>query len=225
MENLDDFEFKLYSFKDENGVREIAAINEAYFFWKSFWANELANIGSDFPRWPDEFYRHDCLSVLTRQGIPVSLHLQAVQNLNLKACAEQSYFDKFTQTFTKDILADGYERVVSAGWLTVNSSFAKNKEKIVFSRCMLALTLKITEMLGCQALVAPTRNDNGMASKVFQWGAKSYGQKTTHNVLCEMVVMDHTSPIPLSEKEAALVEHAWKSIFPANKKSNRKKAA
>lgn len=203
------YNFTLIDLKNEKQRVSASFINEVFFFWKSFWKKELDDLESPYPNWADEFYRHEHLGILTMDSVPVALHLYARQNLLIAPCREQSYFTSFSEAFTGKLVKDGYTDVLSAGWLTVNSDFVSNPDKIVFSKCLVSLSLKVCDYLGSQAILGPTRINNGVADKVISWGAKTYGQEMAYNTPVELIVIDTDTPIPLRDNERSLVEQIW----------------
>lgn len=209
MQNLDEFKFQLLSLRGENDKKELALINEAFFFWKSIWTAELKKNKASAPNWADEFYRHDYVGVLFNKGIPVSVHLYGLHNLSLNACSQQSYFEKFPKDFATSMEKDDYDRVLSAGWLTINPDFLINEHGVAFSKCMIWLVLRVSKLLGCKASLGPTRSDNGLASKIIEWGAISYGQAEAYNTPIDILVMDNDNQIPLRQNEQNIVNAVW----------------
>jgi len=208
--SLEEFEYELIELRKDKDSRSISKINEVYFFWKSFWTQVLNESDAPLPHWSDEFYRHDAAGVIFQNGVPVAVHLYGVQNLKMAACRGQTYFHEgFDNRFCSKLIKAGYDKAMSAAWLTINPDFVKNPERIVFSRCLMAIALKASDYLGCETVIGPTRSDNGIAAKIIEWGAVSYGQGRAKNTPVEMLVMDNGVQIPLPEIEEELVNQIW----------------
>lgn len=208
--SIDAFEFEILDIKNETEREKLSQINEVYFFWKSFWPKVLNELESDYPHWADEFYSYSHVGVLFHNGVPVSLHLYKVHNLKVAPCHAQSYFDPFPKEAIQNIKEDNHYKVLTAGWSTVNSDYAKNDLKVSFIRCQLALSLKVSQLFDCSAIIGPTRMNNGFAQRVIEWGAKSYGKSTAYNTPVELILIENSLNMPLNETEKMLINKVWK---------------
>ena len=207
--NTSDFSFQILSLKNETLKKSIATVNEVYFFWKSSWQKSLDEIGAPHPIWADEFYRFTHAGMLSYNGTPVSMHLYMVQNLEVKACVQQSQFQIFKEDALEKVKQDGYKKLITGGWLTLNSEFSKNPKKIAFSRLQIALTKKASEYFGCDGIIGPTRMDNGLSERIIEWGANAYGQGFLHEAQVELLVLGNEIQIPLKEAEEEIINHVW----------------
>lgn len=219
MFELSGFKFELLSLREESGKQNLQKVNEIYFFWKSFWPKVLDELNCAYPNWADEFYKHTHAGVLFYDGTPVSLHLYMVQNFEVAACLQQGYFDSFPKSVIDNIRKDGYKKLITGGWLTVNPTFSKNPERIAFSRCQMALSLLASRYYGCDGVMGPTRINNGFAQRLLGWGAKTYGESLAKNTPVELIVVGNSVQIPLKEKEQEIINIAW------SHNEERKKAA
>lgn len=207
--NTSDFSFQILSLKNETLKKSIATVNEVYFFWKSSWQKSLNELGAAHPNWADEFYRYTHLGLLSYNGTPVSMHLYMVQNLDVNACVQQSQFEIFGTEALEKVKQDGYKKLITGGWLTLNSEFAKNPKKIAFSRLQIALTKRASEYFNCQGIIGPTRKDNGLSERIIEWGASAYGTGMMNNGEVELLVLGNEIQIPLKEAEEEIINHVW----------------
>lgn len=209
MRDFQEFQFILLKIRDCDRTSE-NLVNQAYFFWRTFWSKELSKFTNNVPKWADEFYRHDYVGLITYHGQPVALHLYGFQGLGLSACRGQSYFESYSEDFITRVRRDGYHRVISTSWLAVNPTYQRLDDRILFSKCMLVLAQHVCRHFNYDANIATTRMDNGIAAKIIDWGGRSYGEKLHNDVQCALLLITPDVRVPISEYEQSFLNHIWK---------------
>src|SRR5947209_4061942 len=89
---IDTIRYDLFSGRPSSDFTDYPLYNRVYRFWEKFWNRVYLDNGTDHTVRRDDFWRQDCLSVLSQGDTVLGLMASTVFDLRCEAAHEHSYF-------------------------------------------------------------------------------------------------------------------------------------
>mgnify|MGYP007077456817 CR=1 FL=1 len=145
--------------------------NQVYTFWKEFWTDLFEKNGAQPPR-NYQFILQDYFNVLTFENDVVGFSSHLLIDLESVADRDQEYLvDYFPEIFLSKLKERGVRYCMSIGNLTANASYQGKQKGLSVGALLAALATHLLSYCQADALMGPTRTDNGMDQLFSVYGA------------------------------------------------------
>ena len=177
--------------KPRVGSPTVALCNKSYLFWKDFWLRIFQENGTNDTPNPDEFFRQDWLSVITRgkRGTVIALHTYTLFNLEQIAAREHSYVTgHFTQRYMDELQARGCRSAMTMEYFAVASEWRSGQLGVPLASVLLGLGLNVARSLEIDVIMGIARTDVGVDKMTHKFGAITVDKGLQlHNTPCDLV--------------------------------------
>jgi hypothetical protein len=183
----------------------------AYAFWLSMWRDTFANVNPNLTLHSDVFLRHREVSVVLSDDQAVGLMMYDFRDLRVRAHRDLSAFAHYPEEVIAALRADGHERVMLMGQLTVHPNWRKQRVGPFMSDALVGLSIKRFLESDSTVMIAFTRNDRGTQKLGYRFGAVPLRENhAAHGIPSDVIAFrrDRVKECPLPGMQE-IIERLW----------------
>jgi hypothetical protein len=174
--NLKNLDYSIIAGKAQRHASqaEIDLNNQAFEFWRTFWAKVYGDAGSPESLVCDDFLRQEMVTIIRHEKKIVGLHLYSFFNLEQQAIKLHRYFQFYPEKFFEYLRQTDVKEVMSLEFLTIDPEWRKSVTGVSLAEVLIACATKCIHSHGADAGIAPARTDNKVNQMAYHQGYECF---------------------------------------------------
>ncbi|MBC7743375.1 MAG: hypothetical protein H7061_14350 [Bdellovibrionaceae bacterium] len=161
----------------------------AFNFWYAQWAEFFKQFHGTFKVSADDFFRQDYVAFLVDGQMPLAVIAHSVFDISELYMRKQSYLSyNFTTSFYEKIASQKINKIITFEALLVNPALRK-VANVPVSHLLYGQSIQLVKALAdVDAMIAPARNDIGVARLAINGGAQQIEDYQLHGFPVSLLV-------------------------------------
>lgn len=202
-------------------------LEDTYSLWYDVWQFTLIKeLKSRSKVSSDAFMNSQEIATLWLEHQVVAMIFLNWYDLKYKAVQDLDYFSHYPSQSLRSIISNGYTRVMTSTYLTVNPEYRRSTNfGAPLADIMIGLAIKQFLASGADGALAVTRNDRKVNEIFFRFGGIKIGETSSqHNVPVDLVLVPKSfSRESQDQKVRSIIDRLW--LLWTNSTSNLQSAA